>query len=361
MLSHYKISNDALFDAIKTVAHNLKKPGTPAYIAKEGYRIPASDFNPGTTFNDATFIHAVLYYYRHEPMALNPDAFKSLDRIVEIARQHHIKLHMFLTPNYPWDNYRLMTLGYWPMWEAWMRKIASYHDVISFSQYNQYMEEAPTLNPKMQWWNDPIHFSLKMGEMMLNDYLGHPSKQTPANFMQSINPNTVESIITERRNSTLRWAATHREFVDNFDDAKTTNDTVSGKLDLSHQQLIVNDKTHPIVAGVGNASIFDLQGSSALVSGWTLDEKNKRPVKQLIATIDNTVVSSGFATVEREDIEKTIEKKSILSGFSLEIPLKNWNGHDPIRVFAIMRDERAIQVPSSVSQIQGPRQLTLNY
>ncbi len=352
-----QMSTDAFFAAIQTIIVNKKNDSVPAQIAKRGQWVPSSDFNPATTFSDSLYIQTVLSWDRAAKMSLQASALQSLDRIVALARSHGIKLHLLMTPNYPWEDYRLMSLGYWPLLETWMRKMATYENVVSFAQYNSFLEEAPTLTPKMNWWLDPTHFSLRMGSAMMQAYLGHPEKGTPSNLMRPLNTSTVDSIIAERRAGALKWAAAHPDFVADFEEAKTFTDPINGMLDLQKKLIMVDGRKHSIVLnrgqGIGEVTLLDDRGSDFFASGWAVDEAEKRRVRQLIATIGSSVVARGFATVDREDIGLKYGNMAKRSGFAITIPLINWNHVDPIRIFALMKDGRAVQLASSVKQIKS--------
>lgn len=356
-----QISSDALYDAVNTIVDNTKEGPIATYIAKSGYRIPSSDFNPATSFSEVSYIYNVISTDHNAKMSLQPSAIESLDRIVALAQRHGVHLHLLLTPNYPWDDYRLMSLGYWPLLEKWIRKMAAYPDVVSFSQYNRLLEEPPKLNPKMKWWNDPIHFNLNMGHAMMRAYLGHPIKATPKNFMHSVNPTTVESVIAERRIGALRWAKTHPEFVEDFEDAKKNTGIVSGTLNAPAMTLSVNGHTYPIVLGIGVIEYTTEQNNSLTACGWVVDEKAKRNVKQLIATIGSSVVAQGFTIGIQEDVSLAFDK-NISGAFAMEIPLKTRRHSEPIRIFAVMKDGRAVQLTSKSPQIDGqPLTKSLGY
>ncbi len=356
-----QMSSDAFTAAIQTIHTNIKHGPVPAHIAKRGHWVPASDFNPATTFADSLYIQTVLSWDRAAKMSLQPSAMASLDRIVALARRHGIELHLLLTPNYPWEDYRLMSLGYWPMLEQWLRKMATYQNVVSFSQYNHLLEETPNLSPKMKWWNDPTHFSLNMGRAMMKAYLGQPEQGMPANLARPLNTDTVESLIAERHAGALHWAATHPDFVKDFEDAKNFSATIEGKLDLDAKTLVVDGRKHPIVfakdKGIGEVSILSKEGNSFYASGWAVDEMAKRRIRHLIATVGSSVVARGFVTVDREDIGLKYGDAAKRSGFGISIPLTKWDGAAPIRIFALMRDGRAVQLDSQVAQIQGVKAL----
>lgn len=352
-----EFSTDAFLNAIKTLYTNrLIKQGkepTPATIAAGGYRIPKGDFNPADTFNDSLFMRTVIAWNKASQLTLQEEAFKPLDRIVKIAHEHGIELHLIIAPNYPWDDYRLMTLGYWPLLEKWLRKLSSYPGVVSFSQYNELLEEVPTHEPKMKWWNDPIHVSLNMGRAMLKSYSGKPDKETPKNLRRDLNPQTVESIIAERRSGLLHWVAKHPDFVMNFEDAKLAPDSISGNLNLVEKALTLNGEKHPIALGEGEVAFTKASNASLNASGWAVDEMGKRPPRLLVATIGNSVVAQGYASVKRPDLAAGFNNKELTSGFSIEIPLKQPTSSEPIRVFALMHDGRAVQLVSEAKLIDG--------
>lgn len=81
-------------------------------------------------------------------MQIQPSAVAALDRITAVSHAHGAKLHIVVTTNYPWDDYRLLPLGYWPLSEQALRKIATYEDVVSFAQYNALTTEVAAPNMK---------------------------------------------------------------------------------------------------------------------------------------------------------------------------------------------------------------------
>lgn len=356
-----QISSDAFYAATQTIHANIKGGPVPAHIAKRGHWVPASDFNPATTFTDSLYIQTVLSWDRAAKLSLQSSAMASLDRIVALARQHGIQLHLLLTPNYPWEDYRLMSLGYWPMLEQWLRKMATYQNVVSFSQYNNLLEEAPTMNPPMKWWNDPTHFSLNMGHAMMKAVLGQSEQGIPGNLARPLNTDTVESVIAERRAGALHWAENHPDFVEDFEEAKTFAATIDGKLDLQAKTLEVDGQKHPLEfasdKGMGEVTLLSKDGSGFYASGWAIDAMKKRRIRHLIATVGSSVVARGFVTVDRDDIERKYGGTTKRSGFGMSIPLAKLDGTAPIRIFALMRDGRAVQLDSQVAQIEGVKAL----
>lgn len=235
--------------------------------------------------------------------------------------------------------------------------MAAYENVISFSQYNQFLEEEATLNPKMKWWLDPTHFSLEMGHAMMQTYLNHQEQGSPTNLVRPLNTTTVDRVIAERRAGALHWAQLHPDFLEDFEEAKTFSDPIQGILNVQEKILVVDGHKHHIVSGTGKGAgevtVLEDQGNSFFACGWAIDEIAKRRVRYLVATIGSSVVARGFATVDREDIRLRYGNNAKRSGFAITIPLNYRKNSEPIRIFALMKDGRAVQLASQVKQIEG--------
>jgi hypothetical protein len=173
-------SASSAFDAIETLEFNLSRRSINAYIASGGYRVPPASME--TSFGQQAFITEIMRIHRDAfpEMPFQAVGFEALDRIVELCRANGAELYLLITPNYPWDDYRLRSFGYWPRLEEWLRRVSRYPNVLSFSQYNAILEEPPA--PHMKYWNDPIHFNLHTGRLMLRAFLGQSDAEIPGTF-----------------------------------------------------------------------------------------------------------------------------------------------------------------------------------
>jgi hypothetical protein len=218
----------SVFDALQTLTFNLSgRPGR-AYVAAGGYRVNAADFV--TPFSPQAFIDSTMRTFsENPPTSQQSAAFAALDRIVEICRRNNAELYLFITPRYPWDDYRLLSLGYWSLLEDWLVKISAYPNVISFSQYNGPLDEPPA--PIMKYWNDPTHFNVDAGRLMLKAFLETSSSASPSNLLRVVTADTVEEILHEHRAGLNNWVARNAPFTTAFDRAKllTRDDRSTGR------------------------------------------------------------------------------------------------------------------------------------
>lgn len=216
-----QFSTAALFASYDTIAFNQTAAAHPIgpYISPQGFWVRPAGFDTATTFDAQRHSDAIAQIHKKIPlMLLQPTTFGDLDRIVAACDKHDARLVMFVTPSYPWEEYRLLSLGYWPLLEEWLRRLAAYKNVVSFAQMNALTEEAA--GKDMRYWNDPIHFGMPFGRLMLRAFLGDQDPGMPANFMRRLDRGTVDDVIRERRAGVEHWAAAHPDFVRIFEAAK---------------------------------------------------------------------------------------------------------------------------------------------
>lgn len=190
---------------------------------RRGNWVNQPNHNPTALFD--AYIPAIMRAHTSLPkIELQPTAFQALDRMVEICRKSGVEVYFLITPNHPYDDYRILSLGYWDILDQWHRKIATYPHVLGSSQYT-----APLIEPiseGMLYWNDPLHPSLKFGNLVLRALQGERSPEIPADILLPVDEHSVESVLRKRRDGLERWIAHNRRFTEAFDQAKvaTGND-----------------------------------------------------------------------------------------------------------------------------------------
>jgi hypothetical protein len=133
--------------------------------------------------------------------------------MIAFCRAHGIELYLIVGPNHPWDDYRLLSLGYWPVLESWMRLLANHPNTIGFSYYA--IPETP------RYWNDPVHFNTVLGQLMMRLFLGTRSPEPPSNVLQPLTLDTIEAVLNERRRGLSSWLLRNPEYPAEFDLTKT--------------------------------------------------------------------------------------------------------------------------------------------
>ena len=253
-----------------------------------------------------------------------------------------------------------MDLGHWTLLEQWMRRLSTYSNVISFSQYNSIVEEAAGTG--MRWWNDPIHFSLDTGRQMQRQLIGIADPDVPKNFLRRITPDTVEEILAARRDGLARWTERNKQFAMTFEKAKTT--ILSSSTDfaaigrLEKAQLAVEGTTYPIVRRIGGAIERAVEiGDRIELHGWAADVVANRPVIAIFAIMGTDIIARVAPTSRRFDIEQGLGSGISPAGFRISFAApKAKPGQDlSIRVFALTFDGQAVQLASSLPPTRSLR------
>jgi hypothetical protein len=207
-------SADALRDAISTFAHNVAgKP--PTYEIRPGgffYYPPGHDAQ-GTY---AGFAAGIWQMQPTPPkrLELSETAFDAVREFVSVAKEHGVQLIFVATPNHAYFDQFIDYADRWDLVHDWLTKLVTIAPVLSFSQPNPWVYEP--VSHHMTYWNDPFHFSLKMGEAISEKLAGLPAPGAPENFMLKITPENIASHVKARRDAVHGWAKSNGTFVGNL-------------------------------------------------------------------------------------------------------------------------------------------------
>lgn len=355
-------SRDAVSAALRTISVNAAKTSKSASVEPRGHWLPPAALNTGTTFDARLYVRSIVQLHKAiTAMRIEPSALAALERMVEICRRHGAELSLILAPNYPWDDYRLLSLGYWPVLEEWLETLARYPNVLSFSQYNAMLTEPP--GEAMRWWYDPIHFSIDFGRLMLRAFLGEKHADIPDNLVRLVTPVSAKNIADERLAGLRSWAAENPHFVQLFEHTKQRilspiASPIASIGSASDGALTLDGLSYAVVNRMGGAAERMSELADEIeIHGWAIDHANGRPAMAVVAVIGDTVIARVTPDQRRIDIEKGISNGANPAGFSLIVPLRAKPGASPptIRLFALTHDGKAVQIAAGLPAGQRAR------
>lgn len=208
-------SKTAFTDSIHTIFYNYLNINPPIYVHEKGFWMYQSGHNPEGLFN--LYTKSIVNVHKKIPQIdLQIDAFKTINDMVKLCEENNIEIYFIITPNYPYDDYRILSYGYWPLLEEWHRNVAKLPNVVSFSIYNKYLTES--VSSKMIYWSDPLHASLLFGDLMIKSILDGNINSNDT--MSIINKSTVESVLNNRFIALNNWINNNSVFVNNFENTK---------------------------------------------------------------------------------------------------------------------------------------------
>jgi len=354
-LPQLHFSQSTIRSAFRTLHYNLTSTSPPTSITQGGFATNAHNFDPSMYFVAQNFAQFVLDANRKVGvLKFNESTLEALNEAQEFCDVHGVDITFLVAPDYPWDDYRLISTGDWPLVRQLYTHLANLRHVYSFAQINDLTAEP--VSPTMKYWNDYFHFSLAMGAEMERALVGS-NGEMPQNFMIKINRDTLETSLAMRRDGMEHWINQNRDFESIFDDTKIAMErdgNSSGILDIEGQTLTVDGVTHVIVpekSGVVQTVVR--YPDYMMISGWAADTVNRIPALNIVGTVGANVVSKWFPGTPRLDNEATYGRGIRPSNFVMRM-----NGTPPapefIRVFAIMKDGRASQLLSTNPLVTGP-------
>lgn len=150
------------------------------------------------------------------------DTLAYFRKILELAQQNHIPLHLFISPSHARQWEALHGSGLWQIWEDWKRQLVfinesvakQYHaqpfELYDFSGYSHYSTEAvPREDGKiMHWYSDASHFLPEIGEFVLQRMFNPSAKNEPG-FGVLLTSATIEQDLATIRAGRAQYIATH--------------------------------------------------------------------------------------------------------------------------------------------------------
>lgn len=354
------ISSDALWDSAATVIYNLID-GKPTYEVKpDGYFYYPPGHNPEGTF--AGFPGGIWHMFEQggRKFELSAAALESVHTLATLARERGMEPVFIATPDHVYFDYYVDVLGKWDVLEAWLKAVSAEGTVYSFAQSNAWTREEP--GSRMIYWNDPFHFSLKMGEAMQLAILGRPPADAPADFMVRLTPDKVPEIIARRRAAVREWAAFHGDFVD---DMREMMERVLGEDAarlvpprpplgrLSGPSLLIDRAEYPIVGGYGGSLErvdADDRGGVTL-DGWAADTRTPggAAAKGVAVVVDDIVTRVVRPNMPRADIAAGLGAGITSAGFHIALVPPRRSEKPRITLFALTADGHAVPISNGLS------------
>ena len=210
-------TKSSLVSSFETIITSIDQPGRTEFLAN-GFR-PGQNVFYG--LKDYKKLHELTNYIFLKPnpketpyyskMAVDEEAMRDFEDVIEICRQHGIELLMYISPAHAdLDGEGLVAAGKYEQFENWKRSVvkASYArniSVIDFSGYNSITtEEVKT--PMKNYW-DSSHFKENVGDMILRRLtLAEPSRGfgvvlTPSNIEEHLRKNRANQVLYREKNA----------------------------------------------------------------------------------------------------------------------------------------------------------------
>jgi hypothetical protein len=209
------ISNDAFWASIQTLGYNLLTPSPVYEIKPSGYFYYPPGHNAKGPFDGYPAGIWKLHETRPKGLKLFEPAFDSVKNIASICEKNRIECIFILTPNHAYDDWYLEATNSWGAVEEWLTRLSDLPvTLVSFSQPNRLTHES--VDDSMEYWYDPYHFSLRMGEEIQHSLTGASRDGVPGNFSVILTPSDIKGHVDARRSAIQHWANQNQPFINEF-------------------------------------------------------------------------------------------------------------------------------------------------
>jgi hypothetical protein len=206
----------SLKGSFETIKVSMKQPERKEFL-ENGFR-PGQHVFFGLKNYEKLHEHTNYIFLRPDPketlyyskMAVDEEAMRDFEEIIEICLQHSVKLSLYISPAHAdLDGEGLVAAGQYEEFENWKRSVthmsfARNISVVDFSGYNSITtEEVKT--PMNNYW-DSSHFKENVGDMILRRLTSSaPSREfgvllTPSTIEEHLRANRVKQIIYRENN-----------------------------------------------------------------------------------------------------------------------------------------------------------------
>lgn len=199
-------SLDALESSVQTLRYNLRPSPSALYDATgRRYQFGELPSSSEKRFQQMTtrLLETRGYYQDYD---LSQEYLADLEAVVDLAAQHDIELHLFISPAHATLMESLYQAGFWPEYEAWKEALVAIAPIWNFAGYNSITTE--NIGDDMVNYVDSSHYSKAVGDLILDRMLDYRSDEVPDDFGQLLTKSTLEVHLQDMMARRERWQQT---------------------------------------------------------------------------------------------------------------------------------------------------------
>ncbi|NJL86455.1 MAG: hypothetical protein HC886_11490 [Leptolyngbyaceae cyanobacterium SM1_1_3] len=139
------------------------------------------------------------------------ETLNSFQNIVEIAEAKEIEVETFIPPLHVSLFYAAKLTGHWPDYQQWLRSIVAIEPVWDFSGCNSITAE--TIRSDMKNFDDPSHYTYKVGDMIIERMFGRVSAEVPEDFGVYVTSENIDEHLEQIQEQCEAWQQQNPEIV----------------------------------------------------------------------------------------------------------------------------------------------------
>jgi hypothetical protein len=212
------VINDAINTLFSLDSFNVSQATVEASLKEKNKddTYGENGFMPNRTINDGStkwrFDQSIeLYFKLHSDYQFSEEYLAEFKKIVDLCQQNKIDLKVFISPSHATDMEAIRATGRWETMEKWKREIVKIIPVWDFSGYNSVTTEP--IKDVMTNYADNSHYTVAIGNLILDRILAYQSDKVPLDFGVLITPENIESHLHKTKSDREIWTKNHTDEV----------------------------------------------------------------------------------------------------------------------------------------------------
>jgi hypothetical protein len=201
------MSYDAIQKSLNTLDYNLKTPNKQIFD-QNGLRIKS----PTHDSYDLAMAEVQGYIRKNKFYCQSPEKIQALKEIVNLCKNNNIKLIVIVSPINFAQVHAINVLNTFDDYIKWRNEISKITPFYDFSLGNYVTEEQ--LNRKMLYYFDSHHYTIIVGNMILDRIFNKKNSYLPSNFGAVITQNNVDKYNKELSSEYKDWVNKNKEVVE---------------------------------------------------------------------------------------------------------------------------------------------------
>jgi hypothetical protein len=194
----------------ETILASRQQSPQAEYVDHKGY-VPNEEYEKKPTkFRFKHFLTS--YFIVHHKYKFSDKYFADFQKIVNLCRENNIQLIVFISPAHATQWEAIKATGQWTTFEAWKKKLVQLTPVWDFSGYNSITTEE--IDDVMANYLDNSHYTVQIGDLVINRILGYQENKVPADFGVVVNKDNIESHLAKIRADREEWLKKHKDEFD---------------------------------------------------------------------------------------------------------------------------------------------------
>ena len=190
------LSWDTFQKSLDTLQQNQEEPET-IYYHPNGLR--------DVGYIDLDFTHWLRFVVNKKKNEIVPETLENIRIIRDLCAEHNIELKAFITPPHALQFEGTIMAAGEELIEQRKREVINILPAIDFSGYNSITTEP--IGDRMTYYRDSSHFTVPVGDLILNRVLEYNEDRVPDDFGVFVTPENIDDHLAKIRQDRARWIA----------------------------------------------------------------------------------------------------------------------------------------------------------